>query len=232
MNLHHPYLYKDWPHVAAVGDWIGEVNMSLGQTASYRYPNLRINKGDLLVIQASQRTSANTFTTPSGWTLIVNDIDAGNFFKQSIWYRVADGTEVPNSTHIVGITGTNTTHIRAFRCLLIPNGSNSIPPNEASGLYNTTDLWKPSSITTTGRQALAITFRTTIVNAESALITGQTGGTWEKPFTKNGMVGSSFSLAQEFQVAQIDNPGTISGGSATASGLQIVRSMAFKTHKY
>ena len=226
MRIHHPYLYKDTPYVADVGDSIANINM-VSQTFSFRLPNRRMNKGDLLVMPLSTRTDDNTFNLVGGWTQISDDRDVGLFFRQQVWFKTCDGTEVPNSTHMAGLSGTNTTHVRGARCLLIPNASIAATPYESSGLYNATDTWKPSSITSTLKGALALTLRTHISATANAVITGQTGGTWEKPFADLTLT-AAFTLTMNFQQAELRDPVTISGGSATPSDLQIVRSFAIK----
>lgn len=227
MNLHHPYLFKDRPYVADVGDSIANVNMGAGGTFSVRYPNRRMNKGDLLVLQISTRTDDNTFSLVGGWTALSDDVDVGNFFRQQVWFKTCDGTEVPNSTHLAALLGTNTTHVRGARCLLIPNASIAATPYESSGLVNTTGNWTYSNITSSQLGALALTLRTHITATAHSVITGQTGGTWELPFADLTLT-AAFTLTMNFQQAELRDPATISGGSATPSDLQIVRSFAIK----
>lgn len=52
-----------------------------------------VDAGDLLVMGIAIRLNSPTFTTPSGWTEIANDVGPSTFARMAIYAKVADGTE-------------------------------------------------------------------------------------------------------------------------------------------
>lgn len=72
---------------------VGETNGSGAATNKVCNLPAGIVSGDLLILEL-RSNAADTHSTPAGWTsLVLNDASDASNDTQSIWYRVADGTE-------------------------------------------------------------------------------------------------------------------------------------------
>lgn len=191
-------------------------------------PRAKIKAGDLLIGHAGVRTSATIPQVPSGWTDLHSDVDSGNFFRQRVFYRIADGSEVSLAQVNISFS-VSVTAVKAGNIYLIT--SNAASPFESGGFVSANNTVSHSSTTSTVKGSLALCFYCWVGNVTDIVMTGATGGQWSLPYPAQGMFGpiTGTYFHTNMQYAYLDSAKTISGGSAAfLSNLNMSRTFAIK----
>lgn len=191
-------------------------------------PRAKIKSGDLLIAHAAVRTSTTIPQVPSGWTDLYSDIDTGSFWRQRVFYRIADGSEVSLAQVNVSFS-VSVNAVKSGNIYLVT--SNAASPFESGGFVSANNDVSHSSTTSTVRGALVMCFYSWVGNVSSTVMTGATNGTWILPYPDQGMLGpvTGIYLHTNMQYAYLDDAETISGGSAAfSSNLNMSRTFAIK----
>lgn len=100
-----------------------------------------ITAGDLLIAHVGIR-NAGTWTAPSGWTLLDEQVGGGTVGKTSVWYKIASGSEGSTATWTAGTATTAAWQVRK-----ITGWHGTTPPEYAKTNGDFTSAPNPPSLT-------------------------------------------------------------------------------------
>lgn len=174
---------------------------------SVPYPST-VSAGDLLVLHCGARNTGDTFSTPSGWSLLD---DQNNTFamRSYVFTKIADGSETGSLS--VTHAGGNLAAARMYRFTGVASSSYTEGLSNA-GIGDTGSTVVAPTVTTTGTDRLALALVFTNTPSAHGSFTGETGGDWTEAVAEFTDATSPLVCLQ-LQTAQMASAGTITGGS-------------------
>ena len=183
------------------------------------YPS-GLQSDDLILLQVTVRDTANTPTTPNGFTLLYGPDSTGTG-RQWIYYKFATGSESGTITVTIGGSSCKIARMYSFRNVAL----SSFTEGGGFGSGSSSTLYA-QSVTTTDTKRLAVSF--VFINDNNAVgsFTGETGGNWGEAVSEYTTSAGSDGCVQ-LQTATMASAGTISGGSYSMSASDPWGVMAF-----